>query len=158
AREPDHGRVLRDGCRVVAVHRDRRHERVVRDVTERVDRRADDPWYVAARVDDRVEAPSGECAEVAVAVADELLGLGKELRAGVAAVEECDLVSARECLRDDVPAEELRAAEDEQLHRLETMPTTIRHAEPSDYGRVITVIDEWWGGRRMAPMLPKLFF
>jgi ribosomal protein S18 acetylase RimI-like enzyme len=34
----------------------------------------------------------------------------------------------------------------------------IRHAEPADYGRVISVIDEWWGGRPMAPMLPKLFF
>jgi ribosomal protein S18 acetylase RimI-like enzyme len=34
----------------------------------------------------------------------------------------------------------------------------IRHAEPSDYGRVIDVIDEWWGGRDMAAMLPKLFF
>jgi len=34
----------------------------------------------------------------------------------------------------------------------------IRHAEPADYLRVIAVIDEWWGGRRMAPMLPKLFF
>jgi len=34
----------------------------------------------------------------------------------------------------------------------------IRHAEAADYGRVITVIDEWWGGRQMAAMLPKLFF
>jgi ribosomal protein S18 acetylase RimI-like enzyme len=34
----------------------------------------------------------------------------------------------------------------------------IRHAEPSDYGRVIGVVDEWWGGRPMAAMLPKLFF
>jgi ribosomal protein S18 acetylase RimI-like enzyme len=34
----------------------------------------------------------------------------------------------------------------------------IRHAEPSDYARVIEVVDEWWGGRSMAPMLPKLFF
>ena len=34
----------------------------------------------------------------------------------------------------------------------------IRHAEPPDYGSVITVIDDWWGGRQMAPMLPKLFF
>ena len=34
----------------------------------------------------------------------------------------------------------------------------IRHAEPSDYGRVIGVIDDWWGGRQMAAMLPKLFF
>jgi ribosomal protein S18 acetylase RimI-like enzyme len=34
----------------------------------------------------------------------------------------------------------------------------IRQAEPADYGRVIAVVDEWWGGRSMAPMLPKLFF
>ena len=34
----------------------------------------------------------------------------------------------------------------------------LRHAEPTDYGRVIDVIDEWWGGREMAAMLPKLFF
>ena len=34
----------------------------------------------------------------------------------------------------------------------------IRNAEPSDYGRVISVIDDWWGRRRMAAMLPKLFF
>jgi predicted GNAT superfamily acetyltransferase len=36
--------------------------------------------------------------------------------------------------------------------------TVIRQAEPADYGRVIEVIDEWWGGREMAAMLPKLFF
>jgi ribosomal protein S18 acetylase RimI-like enzyme len=34
----------------------------------------------------------------------------------------------------------------------------IRHADPADYGRVNGVIDEWWGGRQMAAMLPKLFF
>jgi ribosomal protein S18 acetylase RimI-like enzyme len=34
----------------------------------------------------------------------------------------------------------------------------IRHAEPADYARVIAVVDEWWGGRSMAAMLPKLFF
>lgn len=34
----------------------------------------------------------------------------------------------------------------------------IRHAEPDDYGRVVAVVDEWWGGRQMAAMLPKLFF
>jgi ribosomal protein S18 acetylase RimI-like enzyme len=34
----------------------------------------------------------------------------------------------------------------------------IRAAEPADYGRVIDVVDEWWGGRPMAAMLPKLFF
>jgi ribosomal protein S18 acetylase RimI-like enzyme len=35
---------------------------------------------------------------------------------------------------------------------------TIRHAEPADYASVIGVIDDWWGGRSMAAMLPKLFF
>ena len=34
----------------------------------------------------------------------------------------------------------------------------IRHVEPSDYPAVIAVVNEWWGGRRMADMLPKLFF
>ena len=34
----------------------------------------------------------------------------------------------------------------------------IRHAEPADHARVIAVLDEWWGGRRMGDMLPKLFF
>jgi ribosomal protein S18 acetylase RimI-like enzyme len=34
----------------------------------------------------------------------------------------------------------------------------IRHAEPSDYRPVISVVNEWWGGRNMADMLPKLFF
>lgn len=35
---------------------------------------------------------------------------------------------------------------------------SIRHAEPSDYRQIIAVVDDWWGGRRMADMLPKLFF
>ena len=34
----------------------------------------------------------------------------------------------------------------------------IRHASPADYGRVIQHVNAWWGGRDMAPMLPKLFF
>jgi predicted GNAT superfamily acetyltransferase len=34
----------------------------------------------------------------------------------------------------------------------------IRHAHPSDYGRVIARVNAWWGGREMAPMLPRLFF
>jgi ribosomal protein S18 acetylase RimI-like enzyme len=35
---------------------------------------------------------------------------------------------------------------------------TIRHAQPSDYARVIQHVNAWWGGREMSPMLPKLFF
>jgi ribosomal protein S18 acetylase RimI-like enzyme len=43
--------------------------------------------------------------------------------------------------------------------RLTTNSTiTIRHAKSSDYGRVIGRINVWWGGRDMAPILPKLFF
>lgn len=38
------------------------------------------------------------------------------------------------------------------------MTLRIRHAHPSDYGRVIQHLNAWWGGREMAPMLPKLFF
>jgi len=34
----------------------------------------------------------------------------------------------------------------------------IRHAEPSDYQQIITVVNDWWGGRRMSDMLPRLFF
>ena len=38
------------------------------------------------------------------------------------------------------------------------MSLAIRHVQPSDYGRVIQHVNEWWGGREMAPMLPRLFF
>jgi ribosomal protein S18 acetylase RimI-like enzyme len=38
------------------------------------------------------------------------------------------------------------------------MAVTLRHAKPSDYGRVIGRVNVWWGGRDMAPMLPRLFF
>jgi GNAT superfamily N-acetyltransferase len=34
----------------------------------------------------------------------------------------------------------------------------IRHISPADYCSIIAVLDEWWGGRQMSAMLPKLFF
>nr|MDZ8059825.1 GNAT family N-acetyltransferase [Nostoc sp. EkiNYC01] len=34
----------------------------------------------------------------------------------------------------------------------------IRHAEPKDYDSISSVINDWWGGRAMRDMLPKLFF
>ncbi|KKM10700.1 hypothetical protein SY88_13335 [Clostridiales bacterium PH28_bin88] len=34
----------------------------------------------------------------------------------------------------------------------------IRLVNDSDYTEVVSVIDEWWGGRHMSDMLPKLFF
>jgi ribosomal protein S18 acetylase RimI-like enzyme len=41
---------------------------------------------------------------------------------------------------------------------LVSVAVTLRHAKPSDYGRVIGRVNVWWGGRDMAPMLPRLFF
>lgn len=35
---------------------------------------------------------------------------------------------------------------------------TLRPVEPSDYAPIIRVLDEWWDGRAMHDMLPKLFF
>lgn len=38
------------------------------------------------------------------------------------------------------------------------MTAAIRQIRPSDYEPVISVIDDWWGGRHMADKLPRLFF
>lgn len=35
---------------------------------------------------------------------------------------------------------------------------TIRHLEASDYDGVAAVVDEWWGGRPIRALLPRLFF
>ncbi len=35
---------------------------------------------------------------------------------------------------------------------------SMRALRPSDHGAVIAVVDDWWGGRSMAGMLPRLFF
>jgi ribosomal protein S18 acetylase RimI-like enzyme len=34
----------------------------------------------------------------------------------------------------------------------------VRTADPSDYDRIAPLVDEWWGGREMIAMLPRLFF
>jgi ribosomal protein S18 acetylase RimI-like enzyme len=34
----------------------------------------------------------------------------------------------------------------------------IHHISPANYRSIIAVLDEWWGGRQMSAMLPKLFF
>ncbi|CAG9614634.1 putative protein YqjY [Bacillus rhizoplanae] len=34
----------------------------------------------------------------------------------------------------------------------------IRKVKPEDYITIHSVINDWWGGRQMADMLPKLFF
>ena len=37
-----------------------------------------------------------------------------------------------------------------------TAEARIRPLRPSDHAPVIAVIDEWWGGRPMAQMLPRV--
>jgi ribosomal protein S18 acetylase RimI-like enzyme len=34
----------------------------------------------------------------------------------------------------------------------------VRGAEAADYERIAPLVDEWWGGRAMIDMLPRLFF
>ncbi len=34
----------------------------------------------------------------------------------------------------------------------------MRNVCPSDYPPIIAVLDDWWGGRKMTGMLPRLFF
>jgi ribosomal protein S18 acetylase RimI-like enzyme len=34
---------------------------------------------------------------------------------------------------------------------------TLRQARAADHARIIAVVDDWWGGRRMAALVPSLF-
>jgi hypothetical protein len=96
---------------------DARDEDVVVDgVAQQLGRGADDAGQVARRVDDRVPRAAFERAQVAVAIAAQLLGLREQLGVRLAAVEERDLVALLERVLDDGTAEELRPAEDEQPH------------------------------------------
>ncbi len=38
------------------------------------------------------------------------------------------------------------------------MTLRLRHAREDDYLPIIAVVNDWWGGRQMADMLPRLFF
>jgi ribosomal protein S18 acetylase RimI-like enzyme len=37
------------------------------------------------------------------------------------------------------------------------MTATLRQARREDHPQIIAVVDDWWGGRRMAALLPSLF-
>ena len=37
------------------------------------------------------------------------------------------------------------------------MTATLRQARLEDHPRIIAVVDDWWGGRRMSALLPSLF-
>jgi ribosomal protein S18 acetylase RimI-like enzyme len=34
---------------------------------------------------------------------------------------------------------------------------SIRQLRPTDYGSIVAVLDDWWGGRRMRTAFPRLF-
>src|SRR5262249_54248855 len=103
----------------VGIHRDARDEAIASDSSgEQFGRGAHDPRHVAGRVDRRVPLATGERVQPAVAVADELLDLGIEIRVGVAAVEERPLVPAAEGGVGDRPADELRPAEEQELQEM----------------------------------------
>jgi ribosomal protein S18 acetylase RimI-like enzyme len=34
----------------------------------------------------------------------------------------------------------------------------LRNITPDDYAPIIAVLDDWWGGRQVSDMLPRLFF
>jgi hypothetical protein len=68
--------------------------------------------------------PALERTQVAVAVAAELLRLGKELRLRLAAVEEGQLVAARERCLGDGAAEEGRPAEDQKADSASSRAST----------------------------------
>jgi len=45
------------------------------------------------------------------------------------------------------------------MEEVEAMPEVlIRHINQGTYHPISSIVDEWWGGRQMAAMLPKLFF
>ena len=35
---------------------------------------------------------------------------------------------------------------------------TFRHPTEADHPRIVGIVDEWWGGRRMRSLLPRLWF
>ena len=45
------------------------------------------------------------------------------------------------------------------IHMISELPKSlsIRNSEPSDHNRIISVLKDWWGGRDLTWMLPKLF-
>jgi ribosomal protein S18 acetylase RimI-like enzyme len=39
-----------------------------------------------------------------------------------------------------------------------TSGLTFRHPTEADHRRIVGLVDEWWGGRRMRALLPRLWF
>lgn len=52
----------------------------------------------------------------------------------------------------------VQLTEDLYIIREDVFKMEIRNVESSDYNVISSLINEWWGGRQMSDMLPKLFF
>src|SRR5205823_2340426 len=95
---------------------------------ERVAEDADLAGHVGADVHRRVPVALGERAEVAVAVAVPVLGLGERVLPPAAAMEQGHLVIGVEQSLHDVPPDEPRATYDEDPH-----PSTSRRSTSSPH-------------------------
>jgi GNAT superfamily N-acetyltransferase len=40
----------------------------------------------------------------------------------------------------------------------DSIPLTFRRPTEADHARIVGLVDEWWGGRRMRALLPRLWF
>src|SRR5205085_10297156 len=99
---------------------------------QQLGRRADDTRDVARSIDDGVERAALERGQVAVAVAVQVLHIGKERGIRATAVEERQLVPPLERRLRDRAADEQRAAQDEQLHAAPLPNRGFRSATPTD--------------------------
>jgi hypothetical protein len=101
------------------VHGDARDEDVpLGERRKQLGRGPDDAGIVSAQIDHGVVAATTQRREIGPAVAHDVPGLREELRVRQPAGEESELVPAGESRLDEVTADERRAAENEQLHRL----------------------------------------
>ena len=122
--------VLRSGK--AGVDGDRRDEEVPADPVAQCGRGiADEPRDVARDVEAGVPAAAVEGAEASVAIADHVLDLREDPGVRPTAVEERQLVAGSERRFDERPADELRAAENEDLHTSSATPTRRRSTSSS---------------------------
>ena len=111
---------------------DRRDEDVSLDaVAQRTRGVADEPRDVARHVEAGVPAAAVERAEAAVAVADDVLDLREDPGVRAAAVEQRRLVAGSERRLDERAADELGAAENEDLHTSSATPARRRSTSSS---------------------------
>ena len=76
-------------------------------------------WNVAAGIDRGVPATTLQKRQVAVAVATNLLYIGKNVAR--AAIEKREPMPTRQCRCDEVRPEEIRSAEDQDIHSISPM-------------------------------------